>query len=823
MLIVLNDPAGVTGVRRLPFDCSVTLQENIERHLAGGGDAELRINGQVVDPLTDARLDRTPARDDVVIVTLRPAGWEAVFAFLAENWIAVTSAALSLYALTNRPHFGGSEASGSESPNNRLTGQVNVARTYQAIPDVYGYRRIWPDLIQPSTSEYIDQIKYVTEWLCLSRGSGVISDVRYAETPIGDIDGSAYEVFEPVAPVGSTYTEFGSVTMSDVYEAFASDETNGQEIPYAYSNLPVSKSGAFAATAGATTFTITVADGTDIAVLKAIHATGGSVAIIFLYGAEPVTEFSETCSIVSFSVSGGQTTFVLSCSAWAANASSSSATFQFTPTTAIYETVGPFTMPRDADRLWWNTIFLRGLQGSVTIRAEWWRVDGAGVEISGTRQTQDNIYTASTYDQRFYTNKVTPTGGLGRYRIQFQRRTNQVDSNGADVAKLEEVYAVRYYPTKTLPGVTVMRVTTKATLAAVGFSDRKFNLRWSRKVRQLLSDDISTSRNFGRALAHVWTLARNDISGIDADSIAAINAEHGEDNALLRFDGSLDDANMSLGERMQMIADHARCIVWRDGAQWSVRRNQPQDYPVMQLDYRNLGARGESSMSYSAHLPASYDGVEVEYVDEVGQSKKAYVRLVIASGTPLEGTGTNMRKIRIAGCATQAQASNRAHFEARRLLYQRTTVSDTALADVWAHGPGALVRWVDPADFGGELQAGEVLSISGLTIRTSEPLDFGGHSSGRIVFTGEFGQRLAAPVVCTPNDDGSITLSDMPVGLFVADVSRQCGSRYAFAAGLTAAELDSAGLYLIADVRPGSDGTASVALTAYDDRIYEAD
>ena len=168
MLIVLNDPAGVTGVRRLPFDCSVTLQENIERHLAGGGDAELRINGHVVDPLTDARLDRTPARDDVVIVTLRPAGWEAVFAFLAENWIAVTSAALSLYALTNRPHFGGSESSVSESPNNRLTGQVNVARTYQSIPDVYGYRRIWPDLIQPSTSEYIDQIKYVTEWLCLS-------------------------------------------------------------------------------------------------------------------------------------------------------------------------------------------------------------------------------------------------------------------------------------------------------------------------------------------------------------------------------------------------------------------------------------------------------------------------------------------------------------------------------------------------------------------------------------------------------------------------------------------------------------------------------
>ena len=35
--------------------------------------------------------------------------------------------------------------------------------------------------------------------------------------------------------------------------------------------------------------------------------------------------------------------------------------------------------------------------------------------------------------------------------------------NGADVAKLEKLYAVRYYPTKVLPGVTVARITTRAT------------------------------------------------------------------------------------------------------------------------------------------------------------------------------------------------------------------------------------------------------------------------------------------------------------------------------------------------------------------------
>lgn len=817
MLIILNDPTGVTGIRREPFDLRVSLQANIERHLSGGADAELRINGQKVDPLTDPRLDMRPARDDVVTVALRPAGFEAVFAFVVENWIAITAATLSLYSLSNRPNFAGLEASGSESPNNRLTGQSNIARTYQAIPDVYGFRRIWPDLIQASTSEYVDQVKYVTEWLCLSRGLGVISDVRYAETPIADIDGSSYEVFEPVPSAG--YPEFGNVTLNDVYETFASDEVNGQEIPYAYGTAVISRFGLFSAGASSATFEATVTDGPGLAAIKTLADIGGTALVEFDYSA---TTFSQTCTVLSYSIVGDQVTFAFSSTTWGSTYEENT-TFAFTPSSAIYQTIGPYTLPRDSDRIWWNTVFLRGLQGEVKIRAEWWQIDGAGVEVGGTRQQQDYTYTASTYDQRFFTEKVTPAGGLGRYRIQFQRRSVQADTSGADVAKLEEVYAVRYYPIKVLPGVTVMRVTTKATLSATGFSDRKFNLRWQRKVRALTTDTLSTSRNFGRALAHAWTLARNDIAGLDVASIQAIIDEFGEDSALLRFDGSLDDANMSLGERMQLIADHARCIVWRDGAKWSVRRNQRQDYPELQLDYRNLAARGESSIAYAAHLPASYDGVEVEYVDESSQSKKAYIRLTIASGAPTVGVGSNMRKIKLVGCATQSQANNRAQFEARRLLYQRTTVNDTALSDVWAHGPGTLVRWVDPADFGGDLQAGEVLAITGNIIRTSEPLAFGSYSSGRIVFTGEYGQRLGSPVICTPNADGSVTLESVPLGLYVADADRQCGSRYAFAVGLTSDELDSAGLYLIADVKPGSDGTASVALTAYDDRIYEAD
>lgn len=818
MLIILNDPAGITGRRRIPFDFGATLQQNIEQHLSGGADAELRINGAIVDPLTDPRMDALPGRADQVMVVLRPRGfdpfsWYAIAAYAAAGAVVLYSA-----IRPGVPDLGGG-GGGKDSPNNKLTGQTNVARAYQAIPDVYGYRRVWPDLIQPSTIEYIDQVKYVTEWLCISRGKGTITSVQYAETPIEDIEGSSYELFEPVAV--DDYPENGATTLNDVYEPFASDEVNGQELPYATAFVGLSETGTYNAVSAATSFTIEFTDGPQFDQLKSL-APAGTADISFSYTPGP-TLFTGTCTVLSYSVVGPNVTFTFSSVAWPVT-TTGSATITITPNGTAYVTSGPFTLPVDGEQIWWSTVFLRGLIGTVVIRAEWWQIDGFGVEVPATRETLDASFAAGTFDQRFYTNKVTPSAGLGRYRIQFSRRSLQVEANGVDVAKLEEVYAVRHYPTKTLPGVTALRVTTKATLSATGFSDRKFNLRWLRHVRELRSDTLSTSRNFARSLLHIWTIAGNDVQGIDVDKLENLNAEMGEDSTLLRFDGSLDDADMSLGERLQFVADTARCELWRDGTRWTFTRDQARQFHEMQFDYRNLAASGDSSLGYSATLPASNDGVEIEYVDETSQSKKAYVRLNISSGAPVASVSRNPRKIRMLGCATLEQATNRAQLEARRMLYQRISVADTSLSDGRAVGIGTLVRWVDPNDFGGDdLQAGEVMSIVGDIITTSEPIEWGGAASGRISFTGSDGRRLGSPIECYPAAGGAVQLSLVNAGLYVADAARQCGSRYAFATGLTADELDAAGLFTVSNIRPSADGTTSLAFASYDPRFYEGD
>jgi hypothetical protein len=808
MLTILLDPAGITGRQRHAWDYSATLHDNIARHLGGGADCTLRINGQdVADPATDPRLDAPPQPGDQVTVARRPAGFDPL------TWalIAVAASTAVLYSLIPRPPGGNV---GKDSPNNSLTGQSNVVRAYQAIPDVYGYRRVWPDLIQPSTVEYIENIKYVTEWLCISRGKGSISEVQYSETPIADVAGASFEVFEPV-PAGG-YPEFGSTTVAGVVETFPSDEVNGQELLYPLQTLV----GQLVAVNAESTFTVTTPDDAALASLKAAGpADPLDIGFTYSDGA-----FSQTCNLVGYVVTGDDCTFTFSSAPWAASYSEAGISFEISLLDAELNAAGPYTLPIASDRLRWNTVFLRGLRGAVVIRAEWWQIDGDGLEVPATREHLDTTYKDRTYDQRFFTTEATPAAGLGRYRVQFIRQTAQIGDGGTDVAKLEEVYAVRYYPEKIFPGVTVIRVTTKATNEATGYSDRKFNLRWLRHVRELETDTLSESRNFARAMAHAWVTSGNDISGLDTVALADVNSELGESSPLLRFDGSLDDADMSLGERLQIMAGTARCVMWRDGLRWTVTRDQARPYPELQLDYRNLAARGESAVAYAAHLPASHDGVEVEYVDEETQAKKAYVRLQINSGVPVPGSAKNPRKVKLPGCATLAQANNRAAMEARRLLYQRVSVSDTALSDGLQLYPGALVRWVDPNDFGGDdgLQAGEVLTISGDLITTSEAIDWQGEASGRILFTGQNGRHLGPPVLCTPAG-AAVRLASVPPGLYVAGPEAQLGSRYAFAVGLTSDETEAAGLYTVTEARPGPDGTVSVACASYDARIYDQD
>jgi hypothetical protein len=831
-LIVLRDPAGMLGREAYQLNGTEPLQHQIERLMPGGGaECEVLINCERIDPLTDERLDAPPQCGDTVVVAHRPSGLDPLtVALIAGALLAVASFAL-IPKLPETP-------TAADSPNNRLTGQTNVARAYQGIPDVYGRRLVFPDLIQPSYEEYVDGEKVVTELMCISRGEGRVTEVKSGDTPLSDIVGASYQVWAPdfIGPpapgMPGGYPEALQTVVGPVYETSRSPNVNGQELTLAtstdtivtpatmfYSNTPQ--------------FTLTFTDGAQWATLKSL-AGSGSCRVAFWWASafsDYATYFDDIVDVVSFSVSGPDVTFTFYLLSNPFDGDAGGATWQTTATIYAAATssndVGPFTLSADADQLWWNVVFLRGLVGTVQVQASWVKVDSAGVAIGGTSGTSTATYTGNSLDQHAFTTKVTPSAGLGRYRITFRRLTADL-GNGADVAKLDTLYGVRYFATKSFPGVTIIRVTTKATPSATSVRERKFNCVFERAVRGLSTDVLGYSRNFARAMAHLWTISGQPISELDTAALAAINTALGETSALLRFDGSLDDATVSLEERMQLMANHARCLFWRDGLKWTVTRDQARTTPELQLDYRNLAGGADSVVSESFHLPGSFDGVEVEYVDEASGSKKAYVRINISGGAPVVGAVGNPLKVPLPACTTASQALNRAQLEARKLLYQRTSVTDTALGDAQQLGPGSLVRWIDPNDFAGDdgLQAGEVLGIAGSVITTSEPLDFKGETSGRMQFTGADGLLLGAPVVCTPvsGQKYQATLVSVPGGLYVASApASQVGSRYAFAVGLTGAEVEAAGLYTVTEPRPNGDGTWSLSMVNYDPRVYAAD
>jgi hypothetical protein len=503
MLTILRDPSGITGREVHAFDRALTLQENIARAMPeGGADCEVYINGQRVDPLTDARLDLPPGADDLVTVAHRPRGFDPV------TWAYIIAAVLTVAAYASAPKVPG-ETVLNESPNNKLTGQTNIARTYQGIPDVYGYRRVWPDLIQPSLVEYIDNVKYVTEWLCVSRGKGTVEAMQYADTPISDINGASFEVFEP-ASGPSPYPELNQTTLTNVLEGFLVPGVNGQEIKSASGVIPeISFRAAVYQKISTYVFSLKFVESSAFDVLKSIAGTG--TALVETYGG-PIDEdpdgglpsYYETVTVNSFSSTGGFVTFTFtSTNDYWLDGTATGPYWRIQPLSGSpVSTVGPFTLPVVCDAIRWNIAFLRGLKSPVEIRAQFWKIDGAGAEIAGTRQivnrTGAAAYSDDTFDQRYYTTTIYPTAGPGRYKIQFDR-LNAENSTGSDIAKLEAVYAITRYATKTLPGVTVVKVITKATAQATGFNERKINCRWTRHVRQIDSTTLSASRNFARA------------------------------------------------------------------------------------------------------------------------------------------------------------------------------------------------------------------------------------------------------------------------------------------------------------------------------------
>ncbi|MGC4732688.1 host specificity factor TipJ family phage tail protein [Providencia hangzhouensis] len=631
------------------------------------------------------------------------------------------------------PSFSAAESNVKDSPNNRLTGQTNVARAYQARPEIHGQVRAFPDLIQQSMFEYNNNLKTVTEWLNIGIGEYKTESIRFAESDFTAMAGASYKIYKPkeVIPL--------------INEGFEFPDIDGQELPGPNESKDIPQQTATA----------------NEVVSGEIKGGEAAIKIVKQDEFEYFYELTKPRSIsmtvnVSYDTPQGSVTKDVKIDAQLVDAKESDDgslinpveyyEFFFTNLTGtdlaqlppnavvnttkfiLYDnqflTVGPFFSPVDGDQMWIHLQAQLGGGDNCNATVEIWKINTDNEEIAGTRQSFNAALSANNGARVYYkTDKVTLNSGRGRYAVQLTRRNNSSDQS---IMKVENAHIVRVRENVAFENDTIVNVSVRATEAPTGARERKYNLLATRmvisydRVSKQVDYTLRPSRSFADAVLHTWLITAGESEkNIDIDGLYRIN-DSLPDERLGYFDYTFDDEDISLGQRIETICNVARVTAYFDNAVLTFSREQSSEFPMTTFNRSNITGN-DMKISYDMSMPSGYDGIELEYVEPV-RNKKDYIRFRVDENGITEGLSRTPNKIVLQGCRNRYQAMDRALLEANRLIHQRTSISLTTLADGGNVYPSDMVLIADTYD--SNQQAGYVTERNGEIFTTSEKIKF---------------------------------------------------------------------------------------------------
>nr|ELR5113020.1 MoaD/ThiS family protein [Providencia stuartii] len=721
------------------------------------------------------------------------------------------------------PSFSAAESNVKDSPNNRLTGQTNVARAYQARPEIHGQVRAFPDLIQQSMFEYNNNLKTVTEWLNIGIGEYKTESIQFAESDFTAMAGASYKIYRPkeVIPL--------------INEGFEFPDIDGQELPGPNESKDIPQQTATA----------------NEVVSGEIKGGEAAIKIVKQDEFEYFYELTKPRSIsmtvnVSYDTPQGSVTKDVKIDAQLVDAQVSDDgslinpteyyEFFFTNLTGtdlaqlppnavvnttkfiLYDnqflTVGPFFSPVDGDQMWIHLQAQLGGGDNCNATVEIWKINTDNEEIAGTRQSFNTALSANNGARVYYkTDKVTLNSGRGRYAVQLTRRNNSSDQS---IMKIENAHIVRVRENVVFENDTIVNVSVRATEAPTGARERKYNLLATRMV--ISYDRVSKqvdytrrpSRSFADAVLHTWLITAGESErNIDIDGLYRIY-DSLPDERLGYFDYTFDDEDISLGQRIETICNSARVTAYFDNAVLTFSREQSSEFPMTTFNRSNITGN-DMKISYDMSMPSGYDGIELEYVEPV-RNKKDYIRFRVDENGITEGLSRTPNKIVLQGCRNRYQAMDRALLEANRLIHQRTSISLTTLADGGNVYPSDMVLIADTYD--SNQQAGYITERKGEVFTTSEKIKF--DDEMWVYLTDSMGyttQRFKAE----PRNDtdfGFIASVPEDIELNLYDgYQKQSPSRYVIA---TSVELENI-KWVITDKRPLGGERYTITVTEYFD------
>lgn len=833
MLIYCKDPKGLTGNERYDLNTSLSLFQNIKNHLPNGLNhqtIDIYLNGEKIDPITYDLSRTATVFDKIVIVNRQQAS--VVVAIV----VAVIAAVVA-YALTPKPKVPNNSGEQKDSTNNKLTGQTNIARLYQAKPDIYGCVRSYPDIVNPAGSEYINNVKYIEHLFCIGVGYYDFDKFRYDQTLLDKIGGTTYTVYQPndIIPV--------------VRYQFPSAEVDGQELVPPNMSDEILFETEYWDLAGCVidndNVTITLNGGNNVDYLlnlskpAEIHFTVNATVCVkkimvdysrkmnanVVYRATLLkTEKNQFNQTVLIGNNVEKVRIEKDFTGHVTKIDINTSYLKVQHTGGVY--TDAFILPEDGTEIWTDLVFQRGLKSYVACEFVWWVIDDFGNEVSGTRERMVWEKSGDTYEPQNVTVKITPSRGKNKYALIIGRLNNG-KSDLSDQVKVENVYIVDFdYNYKVQD--TLIYVRTRATSQATSLKELKFNVEATRKTisynrnTKQIDYTLKPSRSFADAVLHqfVAVFGRNP-NELDLDSLYAIDEKLKSFNERLGyFDFSFDDIDVSLGQRIETICNAARVYVYRDGQKWRFARNEEKLRPVAMFNSLNLVKSDTGgTVQKKSSLPSTFDGVQIEYIDSSkdrakGTDKKAYIDLRIVNNQIVKGYAFRPNKLQLSGCRNYEQAMNRAQLEIRRLIYERTLIEDEVINDANLVDKGDLVLWSDTYDE--TIVSGEIIRIDNKTFYVDQELTLDPNKNYRVAITNRGGYP-SNWINITSHGKNSF-VADYADAYVANNIDIQCGSIFIITETISEEPTE-----FVLTKKQFNNGVYHVNLTNYDSRIYEYD
>ena len=835
----------------------------VHEFLSDDSEYDIYLNGHTVKVERDYVLQD----GDMINAIHRPAGVETYIA------VALIVAIITIATLP-KPEKPNTQGTKSTSPNNQVSGQTNIARTGEGIPDIKGTIRAYPDLIQSAHYEYSGSARVVSERFCVGVGEFSVTGIRDNDTLISDIKNTSSLVRDGVmsnddkfplnvasiqdslllAPNQQVLDNVWAITFSNAKLTGTTYFTNYIQI--------ATDDGGF--TTAVDLLNLASEDYISIFNTENMHRTKGSIARNGKYlidrSKDIIDSFVPVIVDTDFlPISGNDYDSFIGPDFPNSN-----------PPPGTQNGVASITDSGETEEPWVpvrfigadgvdpmiiiNTVFPSGLSDTngdaktVSVEFEAIKVsdssplnsyvDGADPVTAAAKITfnlRGNTRSALSFSNKFIV--VNPASE--DFKIRIKRITNsQVGAPSS--SKLETVFSMyAYSPSDVGSGLTLLEVGTKSDFTNSSTSSREINCLAARKQWRAEKapngfwfEFESTNYNWfsDAILSDFINIFGNVKSAKLLDYESLYTALDSVPSTLKQFHYSYDDADISLGQRIATACNTARVGAYRDGQVWRFYREESK--PVtFHFDRRNIAGNAESQMSFRFQKPNDHDSVSLSYIDPVSNKELHINRKInLTSGTFEEGLGQRPLEIDLAGCRNTTQAVNRAELEVRRLVYQRRTVTERVLDDGLLVDIGDRVRWACIYD--GDIVDAEVVELGdpelvingnqatlvAKQLKLSEKLRLTGSLVGHITdINGDV--HGPYPITAGANGDFWVDGFDTSKAFIANNMPTQLGSRVIIG---TTENLDYYD-FTVTSKTPNSDGTVQLEMIEYNELMFSED